>query len=367
MMQRCGTLSADTESVEKTSYSDIDTSTLKLFLFSKYRKELEDNGIFATSLQTIEVENMVLAIDKNLTIEQLLKNILILDDKGQLTLTGLLLLSKNIQHHRPVFTIKCISFVGNSLGGMQFRDKLSDNLMEGNLLTQYNAAISFITRNLKTVQVEKEFNTLGELEIPLAVFIETITNALIHRDYYIGAPIRLFIFDDRIELHSPGILPGTVTEENITNGISVPRNKLLFNNAKFLLPYTGAGSGMMRVVENYNKISFSNNLETQEFVITMMRDDVLKNEGIKNIVNKGFDELHEGINLNFEGINEGIKEDLLKIYLHLQKNEESKLSDIKKIINKSDATVERYFKILKDYDLIKYVGSKKTGGYSIKN
>jgi predicted transcriptional regulator len=44
----------------------------------------------------------------------------------------------------------------------------------------------------------------------------------------------------------------------------------------------------------------------------------------------------------------------------------SKHTDIKHIINRSDATVERYLKILKDKNVIEYVGAKKTGGYKIK-
>lgn len=367
MMQSCGSLSADRDSVENTSINDIDIPTLKSFLLNRYETELKDKGISGASLQTIEIDEMVTAIDKNFTIEQLLKNISILDNKGQLTLTGLLLLSKSIQRYRPVFTMKCVSFVGNNLGGTQFRDKLSDRAVEGNLLTQYSAAISFVTRNLRTVQVEKEFNTLGQLEIPLEVFVETITNALIHRDYYINAPIRLFIFDNRIELHSPGILPDSLTTENIKQGISVPRNKLLFDNAKFLLPYTGIGSGIMRVLQSYDKISFKNDLETHEFVITMMRDEVFESEGINERVNSSVEGINEGINLNFEGINEGIKNDLLDIYLYVQENPSAKHTDIKRIIVKSDATVERYLKILKDNDVIEYVGSKKTGGYRIKS
>ncbi len=70
--------------------------------------------------------------------------------------------------------------------------------------------------------------------------------------YYINSPIRLFIFDNRIEIHSPGILPDGVTEESIKQGISVPRNKLLFENAKDILPYTGIGSGIMRAMHSYD-------------------------------------------------------------------------------------------------------------------
>ena len=397
MMQSCGTISADSDSVAGTSIKDIDIQTLKLFLLNRYEHELKDKGISGTSLQTLEIEDMVSAIDKNFTIEQLLANISILDNKGQLTLTGLLLLSKSIQRYCPVFTVKCVSFVGNTLGGTQFRDKLPDREIEGNLLTQYNAAISFITRNLKTVQVEKEFNTLGQLEIPLEVFVETITNALIHRNYYVNAPIRLFIFDNRIELHSPGILPDSVTEENIKEGISVPRNKLLFDNAKFLLPYTGIGSGIMRVLQNYDKISFKNNIVTEEFVITMVRDETLEEEngGVNenfegvNIKNEGVNENFEGVNIENERINvenervniknervndvfervniknERVKNDLVQIYLFIEQNPLIKTTAIEQFNKKSNVTNRRYLKILKDNNLIEYFGSDKTGGYRI--
>ena len=317
MMQSCRTLSADGDSIAGSSYKDISEPTLKNFLFKRYTEELIGAGIPGHLVQSTEIEDIVQAIDSNFTIEKLLKNISLMDDVGQLTLSGLLLLGKSIQRYRPVFTIKAVSFVGNSVSTSEFRDKLPDREVEGNLLKQYEASISFINRNLKTVQVEKEFNSTGRLEIPLEVFVETLTNAFIHRDYYINSPIRLFIFDNRIEIHSPGILPDSVTEETIKQGISVPRNQLLFDNAKYLLPYTGIGSGIMRVLQNYDNVLFKNNFATEEFVITIMRDETLEGiiEGI-NLENdpvksedEGINHIFEGINSAFEGINEGIKDD----------------------------------------------------------
>ena len=283
-----------------------------------------------------------------------------------MTLTGLLLLSKSIQRYCPVFTVKCVSFVGNSLGGTQFRDKLSDRDIEGNLLTQYNAAISFITRNLKAVQVEKEFNTLGQLEIPLEVFVETITNALIHRNYYINAPVRLFIFDNRIELHSPGILPDSVTEENIKEGISVPRNKLLFDNAKFLLPYTGIGSGIMRVLQSYDKISFKNNLLTEEFVITMMRDELLEDESCGvNDRSCGVNNESCGVNEQNGGVNDVVNEIQQKILDLIKENQHISVKEIAQKVEKPPRTAEYHLKRLKDKRIIERFGSDKTGGYRI--
>jgi predicted HTH transcriptional regulator len=76
--------------------------------------------------------------------------------------------------------------------------------------------------------------------------------------YVIEAPLRVFIFDNRIEIHSPGLLPEGVSTESIKHGASVPRNKLLFNHGINLLPYTGAGSGITRVLNFTPDIKFVN-------------------------------------------------------------------------------------------------------------
>jgi predicted HTH transcriptional regulator len=300
-----------------------------------------------------------------------------MDEAGQLTLSGLLLLGKSIQRYRPVFTIKGVSFAGNSVATTEFRDKLPDREVEGNLQKQYEAALSFINRNLKTIQVDKEFNSAGQLEIPLEVFVETLTNAFIHRDYYINSPIRLFIFDNRIEIHSPGILPDSVTEETIKQGISVPRNQLLFDNAKYLLPYTGIGSGIMRAMKSYDKILFQNNIATEEFVITILRDETVEemnNDTVNpgndtvNPENEGVNNKNERVNRFFERVNvenERVKNELIQIYSFIEQNPLVKIDSIEKFNKKSNATNRRYLKILKDHRLIEYVGSDKTGGYRV--
>ena len=59
----------------------------------------------------------------------------------------------------------------------------------------------------------------GVPEIPDTVFEELLVNALVHRDYLVSAPIRLFIFDNRIEIISPGHLPNNLTVEKIRAAI----------------------------------------------------------------------------------------------------------------------------------------------------
>ena len=189
------------------------------------------------------------------------------------------------------------------------------------------------------------------------------------------------------------ILPDSVTEENIKEGISVPRNKLLFDNAKFLLPYTGIGSGIMRVLQRYDKIFFKNNFVTEEFVITMMRDEKIEgvndgNEGVNgendtinsegdtvNGENERVNEIFERVNKKNERVkdffervkdeNERVKNELMQIYSFIEQNPLVKINTIEKFNKKSNATNRRYLKILKDNGLIEYIGSDKTGGYKV--
>ena len=140
---------------------------------------------------------------------------------------------------------------------------------------QFETIMSFFTRNLKNVQVEKEFNSLGRLEIPYTSLVEFVVNALVHRSLNWNAPIRIFIFDNRVEIHSPGILPNGLQVEDITNGTSMPRNNFLFNNAIYLLPYTGAGTGIQRALEDGLQVEFKNDERTHEFLITVMRKEGL--------------------------------------------------------------------------------------------
>ena len=53
------------------------------------------------------------------------------------------------------------------------------------------------------------------MEIPNIVFEELLVNALVHRDYFISSPVRIFILDDRIEIVSPEHFPNNLTVDNI--------------------------------------------------------------------------------------------------------------------------------------------------------
>ena len=192
---------------------------------------------------------------------------------GTLTVAAMLLFGKYTQRWMPMMTAKCICFAGNSVGSKVFRDKVNDADMEGNLLHQYDTIMDFFTRNLHNVQVGDEFNSMGKLEIPYTSLVEFTVNSLVHRSLNMKAPVRIFIFDNRVEIHSPGALPNGLTIDDIKAGTSMPRNTFLFNNAIYLLPYTGVGSGITRALDEDINVTFMNNDKAQEFVITVWRGE----------------------------------------------------------------------------------------------
>ena len=66
---------------------------------------------------------------------------------------------------------------------------------------------------------------------------------------------------------------GEVSGDDIKAGTSMPRNMFLFNNAIYLLPYTGVGSGITRALDEDINVTFMNNDKAQEFVITVWREE----------------------------------------------------------------------------------------------
>ena len=104
---------------------------------------------------------------------------------------------------------------------------------------------------------------------------EVLVNALAHRDYTIAAPVRIFVFDDRVEIRTPGTLPNSVTIAAIRLGAAhVMRNPILYTLFSRLGLVTGIGSGIYRTIQAVKALTgrepdFS--LQAQEFVVSLPR------------------------------------------------------------------------------------------------
>ena len=273
MMTDCGSFAPDEAGVRDATVNDLDATTIKQFLGNRFERVLEKKGLTGDAFNEASLDAICSAIAKGHDCEKILRNLRFIRPDGTLTVAAMLLFGKYTQRWMPMMTAKCICFAGNSVGSKVFRDKVNDADMEGNLLHQYDTIMDFFTRNLHNVQVGDEFNSMGKLEIPYTSLVEFTVNSLVHRSLNMKAPVRIFIFDNRVEIHSPGALPNGLTIDDIKAGTSMPRNMFLFNNAIYLLPYTGVGSGITRALDEDVNVTFMNNDKAQEFVITVWREE----------------------------------------------------------------------------------------------
>lgn len=205
---------------------------------------------------------------EGVALEKALDNMNLAKD-GDWNLTGLLLFANNPQTYKPAFLIRCISYYGNDIADDNFKDRVD---AVGTLDDQFRTAISFLKNNLRNVQQEGGFNQAGKLEISEIALEEAVVNALLHRDYSKNAVIRLFVFRNRVEIVSPGSLPNHLTVEHIINGNSVIRNNIIVSHATKILPYSGVGSGISRIIKNHPNVEFIDDKEGEQFTIKLNRE-----------------------------------------------------------------------------------------------
>ena len=130
-------------------------------------------------------------------------------------------------------------------------------------------------RNLHHVQNGQNFNSTGILEISKIALEELLQNALTHRDYTKNSPINLLIFDNRIELVSPGSLPNSLTIDNIKMGNAVVRNNLIVSFSSKLMKYRGLGSGIRRAFKEEPHLQLENDREGERFVVRLDRKSLI--------------------------------------------------------------------------------------------
>lgn len=72
-------------------------------------------------------------------------------------------------------------------------------------------------------------------------------NALVHRDYTIPGPVRIFVLADRVEVRSPGRPPNSVDADAMRAGVHIPRNPHIYSRTAVAQLATRAGTGMLRI------------------------------------------------------------------------------------------------------------------------
>jgi ATP-dependent DNA helicase RecG len=169
------------------------------------------------------------------SLRQSLINMKVLSESGQLTLGGLLCYGRDPQRFRDYARITAILHSGNEISE-EFKDRKE---IGGTLAQQIEGTYAFVRNNFPKV-----VGTPSLYPPPFQAIEEAIVNAVAHRDYFALAQIRIFIFNNRIEVISPGRLLNKVTIEAIREGYHLMRNPVIFNHLTRLRLATQAGHGI---------------------------------------------------------------------------------------------------------------------------
>ncbi len=302
--------------------------------------------------------------DSKEELTKLLQNMNLATDKGVLNLAGVLLFAEKPEMIKPQFVVKAIRFPGDRIHVSEYEDTED---FEGPLSKVFEDSMSFIMRNLHKVQAGRGVNAPGIPEIPRSVFEELLVNALVHRDYLIDAPIRIFIFSNRIEIISPGSLPNNLTVEKIKTGNSNIRNPILVSYAaKGLLPYHGIGSGITRALEEWADIEFEDMRDGGQFKATIARAP--ENAPIKPYAPKNGQrepEKQSGAPINAP-INAPLTPIQRSILTEVRAVPEVSYDELALILSKDRTTIMRNVQKLKEEGILVRVGSKKTGHWEVR-
>ncbi len=91
----------------------------------------------------------------------------------------MLFFGKEPQKFKPAFCIKAVYFVGNDIEGITYRDSKD---IKGTIPNLFDEGMRFLKSNLRWVQKDQDFNSIGILEISKIAIEELLQNALVHRN-----------------------------------------------------------------------------------------------------------------------------------------------------------------------------------------
>lgn len=173
---------------------------------------------------------------------------LILDEQSGVfpSIGGLLLFGKNPQKIISDSFITCTHF-----NGISGKDSIASVDCTGNLFEQIEEALQFVLARLHGFEPARSVSRENGSEIPKAGIREVLINAVVHRNYAFGGPIRISIYEDHVEVLSPGLFPGPLDVTNLEQGITFLRNGVIFRIFREAGIVEKPGSGFLRLFSSY--------------------------------------------------------------------------------------------------------------------
>lgn len=217
---------------DETPVLKASTASIDILKINDYLTRLGQSPVHDENEKTIENELVNLSV------------LIEIEENRYPTVGGILAFGKNPQRYFRSYTIMCGAYRGN--------DFLSDTVREKEIKGTLNELIEDSLAFVKLTMAQDHSLVGGvrrkdEYLYPIEAIRECVVNAVCHRDYTIsGSSIRIFLFNDRLEIRSPGGLPNTLTIDNMKFR-QFTRNQMI---ASFLTGYgymERRGKGIQRI------------------------------------------------------------------------------------------------------------------------
>jgi ATP-dependent DNA helicase RecG len=195
------------------------------------------------------------------------------------TNAGLLVLGTNPEQEFPEGYLRLIRYHGTSRETGVRSNVHMDRRLAGPLPAQINAARRLLRRWLpETIRLQRQGRFASSTLIPEPVWLEAAVNAATHRSYSIGGDhIRVEVFQDRLEVESPGRLPGLVRLENIRS-TRFARNPRIARSMSDLGYGRELGEGVNRMFEEMNLVGLPDPVYSQgpaSVTVTLLADTLV--------------------------------------------------------------------------------------------
>lgn len=225
-----------------------DTDLLKAIERSVVVRSFDEGLCYEASCEEIDTREIaqLFAQKKELTTNDFITLGVLVKDRENLipTVGGILLFSKNRLKYFPDAWMQVGVFEGTDKKEIVNSQEITVFLPEA-----VDEVLNFIKKNLRIGLKMEDTRHTEVWEIPKIALREALINAIVHSDYALrGAPIRVALFNDRIEIENSGLLLWGLTIENLKTGISKLRNPVIARVFKELGLIEQWGSGIQRMI-----------------------------------------------------------------------------------------------------------------------
>lgn len=212
--------------------ADMPMTEYEIYSFEAFRKKYQDDirpapRASRRSLDSAALEEYLLRLKRdrpnlNAMDQRTIEELMCITQDGVPTLSACMLFGLYPQALFPQLVITAVSVPGTELGetGREGERFIDNRRIEGTLPQMLDSALLFVKNNTKltTVIDSSSGKRIDRPEYPLAAVREAVLNALVHRDYSIhteGMPIQMILYQDRLEVHSPGGLYGRLRVDQL--------------------------------------------------------------------------------------------------------------------------------------------------------